>query len=302
MKRVGRSGQGGESCGKPRLPMKIQKLLIPTLILTATLGLSDAAVIVNESFQNYTTGVLTDNTTAVNATGLTGNIQIAGNATNTASIESGTLSYSNGSLSLNGGNQFLRISATNANATGVNLAFSSNLAPSGGSVFMSFLYRINGTINSGDIGQGGFQSNADTGVNVSNNVGTQSNGSTFKTNVGAANTSTGAGVVTAGNLNFVVVQYISSGTQWTDANVWINPNSTTQGAATYTVTGGANGTSWVALASTISQVDAGDTVDFDRYLIGTAWADVVPVPEPATWALLACAGTFLVIFRRRRTA
>jgi hypothetical protein len=277
--------------------MKTSLKFLVTLAICATAGTAGAAVIVNESFQNYSAGTLADNTTAVNATGLTGNIQIAGNTSNVASIEAGTMSFSNGSLSLNGGNQFLRIAAANTSATGVNLGFSSSLAPSGGSVYMSFLYRFNGTANSGDIGQGGFQSNLDTGLNVANNVATQSYGTAFRTNIGGVNNSV-TSALTAGNVNLLVVQYISSGTQWTGANVWINPDSTTEGTATYTVTGGSNGTSWVALASTVSLLESGDSVDFDRYMIGTTWSDVV-VPEPGTFAMLLGGIGMLALFRRR---
>ena len=164
---------------------------------------------------------------------------------------------------------------------------------------MSYLYRFNGTINSGDVGQGGFQSNVATGANASNGMGTQSTGGSFKTIVGAASTT--GGTITANSVNFIVVQYISSGTQWTGANVWINPNSDTQGTATFTVSGGASGTSWLALSSLGASLDAGDSLDFDQYTTGSAWSDVVPVPEPSTWLLIALTGTFFRIIRRRKS-
>lgn len=276
--------------------MKTSLKLLATIAIYATAASAGAAVIVNESFQNYSVGTLTDNTTTVNATGLTGNIRVPG--TNTASITSGTMTYNNGSLSFDGGNQYLSISGTAASGAAVNEQLASSLAPSAGSFYMSFLYRFGGTINGGDVASAGFQSNVATGANSSNNMNSQSSGSSFRTVVGAANTSNGT--LTAGSVNFIVVQFISSGTQWTGANVWTNPNSATQGASTYTVSGATSATTWLALSSLGANLDAGDSANFDRYLIGSSWTDVVPVPEPSTWLLLALSGTFFMVMRRRK--
>ncbi len=39
---------------------------------------------------------------------------------------------------------------------------------------------------------------------------------------------------------------------------------------------------------------------WDEIRVGTSWNDVTPIPEPATWALLAAGLTAFVVFRRRR--
>lgn len=46
--------------------------------------------------------------------------------------------------------------------------------------------------------------------------------------------------------------------------------------------------------------DIGDSFALDEIRIGESWSDVVTIPEPTTWALLAGSLTTLVIFRRRR--
>jgi hypothetical protein len=281
--------------------MKTPSLPIVTLCVFALCYLSPvgpsglAALIVDESYQGYSIGAITDNSVAGNATGIsTANLRI--NGTNTASIVSGTMSYSNGSLSLNGGNQYLNLAGNNTSTGTLASTLASSIPVSGGSFYMSFLHRFTGGFNGGDIGYASFQTNAVNGSSTLMATGSNGNGS--RTYLNGTNVSASSGFV-SGQVNFFVVQYVTDGVNWTGANVWVNPTSSTLGAASYTVSGATGTSTMVAVAPLISGLDSGDSVDFDRLQIGTSAFDVIP--EPSTWWLLAGAGTFVMVTHRRRT-
>ncbi len=254
-----------------------------------------AALIVDESYQGYSVGIVADNTIAGNATGIS-NAKLRINGTNTATITSGTMSYSNGGLALNGGDQYLKLTGNNTSTGTLASTLASSLSVSGGSFYTSFLYRFNGTYNGGDVAYSSFQTNAVNGSSTLMATGSSSNFG--KTSLNATTALTGSGVFTAGNVNFIVVQYVTDGVNWTGANVWINPNSSSLGAASYTVTSATGTSTLVAIAPLISALDLGDSADFDRLQIGTSAIDVIP--EPSTWLLLAGTGTFFMVMRRRR--
>jgi hypothetical protein len=125
---------------------------------------------------------------------------------------------------------------------------------------------------------------------------TGSNGNGSRTYLNSTNVSAISGFV-SGQVNFFVVQYVTDGVNWTGANVWVNPTSSTLGAASYTVSGATGTSTMVAVAPLISGLDSGDSADFDRLQIGTSALDVIP--EPSTWLLMGLSATFFVVFRRR---
>lgn len=276
--------------------MKTQIRILSALLAALTIpGAAHAAIIVDESYQGYAIGTIADNTVAGNATGIsTANLRI--NGTNTASIVSGTMSYTNGSLSINGGNQYLNLAGNNTSTGTLASTLASSISVSGGSFYMSFLHRFNGAFNGGDTAYASFQTNATNGSSSLMATGSSSNyGRTY---LNTTNALTSTGVLTAGQVNFFVVQYVTDGVNWTGANVWVNPTSSTLGTASYTVSGATGTSTMVAVAPLISALDSGDSADFDRLQIGTSALDVIP--EPATWLLLGVAGMFFVFVRRRR--
>lgn len=274
--------------------MKAQIRTLSFLFVAIALsGAAQAALVVNESYENYTAGNVGNNTVAGNAPGIsTANLIVTG--TNTATIVSGTMTYA--ALSINGGSQYLKLTGDNTATGTLASTLSSALTPSGGSFFMSFLYRFNGTFNGGDLGYASFQSNAVNGSSTLMATGSSSNFA--RTYVNTTNSLSPSSAFTAGSTNFLVVEYISNGSSWTGANVWVNPTSTVLGTATYTVSGASSGTSMVAIAPLISALDPGDSADFDRLQIGASALDVIP--EPSTWLLAGAAGMLFVVARRRR--
>jgi hypothetical protein len=80
---------------------------------------------------------------------------------------------------------------------------------------------------------------------------------------------------------------------YTTANLWVNPVYTSSGTPNATLTQGGSGltTSLSSFGFRSANLDTGDKVYYDTLRIGTTWADVVPVPEPATFI----AGALLVL-------
>jgi len=238
---------------------------------------------------------VTDNTVAGNATGIsTANIRIGGITSNSATITTGGLTYSSGTLSVDGGDQRLNMSGTDAGSTSFGLTLATSRAPSTGSFYFSFMHRFNGALAGGDYGYTTFQPTA-SGYPSTINMATGSLSSLFRSAVGGT-VSSSPSAFTANTVNFVVVEYLSDGANWTGANIWVNPSSAVQGAATYSISGATYNGTLVALAPLINGLDDGDSVDFDRMQLATTWAEAIP--EPCTWLLITGAGIFFVIRRR----
>lgn len=114
----------------------------------------------------------------------------------------------------------------------------------------------------------------------------------------ASQFSLGVGTITSGETYFVVFQVENaSAGNWDTVNVWINPAF---GSSAPSPTGSATGTpNGNANNGLVFDGDAGASF-FDEVKVGTSWNDVVPVPEPSTYALYAgFLALGLVMWRRR---
>lgn len=139
-----------------------------------------------------------------------------------------------------------------------------------------------------------------------------------KFNVGVAKTtSTAAGVVQfsstgydVGTTLFVVAAYefVTGGTQNDVAYMWINPDVSTFGTATppsptlTSAPSGINDLNLLSVALRNVNTVGNPTILFDELRVGTSWADVTPIPEPTTAALLVFAAGLLLARERRRGA
>jgi hypothetical protein len=138
-------------------------------------------------------------------------------------------------------------------------------------------------------------------------------------NLGVRSTTTAAGttyfsgdLAAAANL-FVVVRYTSGATAGTGglSELWVNPSSATFGAAvapgadggtigTFSATGINDHVDSFLIGGGLATGAAPNETNIDEIRIGTTWADVTSVPEPASLGLLSIGAVGL--FRRRRSA
>ncbi|MGC9451378.1 MAG: PEP-CTERM sorting domain-containing protein [Oceanipulchritudo sp.] len=180
---------------------------------------------------------------------------------------------------------------------GVNLSRSlANAIPSTSTTFVSFMFDYNRTqvtenvilnFNGGDSGQSRFMFSRNDADGA-------------KTDVSVRNGSTWISVATAlsfniGNSNLYIIGLDEAAN---DIKIWINP--TVGGSDPATITTSA--IAWSG-ASSIQFTSDWNNLELDEFRIGTTFADVTPVPEPATFALFGGFATLgLVLARRRRLA
>ncbi len=119
---------------------------------------------------------------------------------------------------------------------------------------------------------------------------------------GANNTAT-FGNLTDTSVNLLVASFNWDGTKYSSVSFWLNPMSDSLGApnATASTLSGVTSLSQIGLTvANLSATSGTATYNFDSFLVGTAWDDVVAVPEPSTTALVATAGFFITVRLRRK--
>ena len=162
-----------------------------------------------------------------------------------------------------------------------------------GDVWVSWLQESNP--NNGDLGQLRFQS----GGNMQFVIGQHFDSNIFKIyNPDVDGAVTNSGVAISGT-QFVTVRFNLDSKA---VSLWINPTGLGTGltpssaAAASTAPGGAFSFDTLKFTSQTA------TFNVDEVRVGTTWADVSPIPEPSTYAMLALGLGAVFFLRRRRTA
>lgn len=118
-----------------------------------------------------------------------------------------------------------------------------------------------------------------------------------------------AGAFPAGETHRLVAQYVWDGANFSTINGWLDPASGESAAPHITETladptTGLTSIGYAFLRNYDYNNDGTTPNDFwtvDDLVVGTSWADVVPVPEPTSIALVGLGAFALVAARRRRS-
>jgi hypothetical protein len=218
---------------------------------------------------------------------------------NNITIANGNLTYPG--LADLGGNSLSVVSGVSAGSVVANFAGASITS---GSVYYSFLAQcsslptanqyLTAVLPASSSGPGG---SADP---LGFYVGQQTAGSTFKVGIrsgGSGATYTTKGNLTVGAVNLFVVKYTFGG----NVSLWVNPTAgDSESAADVSFLAGVSAANLEEIGfKAQSAATAGNWI-FDDLRVGTAWADVTPVPEPSTFALAGIG--FIVLAARFRNA
>jgi len=283
-------------------------LLASALLLSPAHG----SLLVYEGFVGYS-GTLSGATPNANTIGLNQSTAYAGTNLNLFTVNSSSLSFGSNFLT-NGG------SVTTTTGTAVSAAKLSLASAYTGTLYSSFLISLanNSTAN----GNGALIRVSDTTTNTGEHFNVYADSrNNASISVAAANgssaTVTGSGTSLALNTTYLLIsKYTNVGSAASTTTVFALSlaqygnflsagatesylTSTAMGSAanqiTARVTDSTTATSFGFSSSNyVQMVSVGDASTFDEMRYGSTLADVVAVPEPSTWALLA-AGALLLI-------
>lgn len=283
------------------------KLLLPAAALVSMICASPAAraaLIAYDGFESYSIGGLSGGNAGTGTTGASGETgwSAAWNAVSGINVASASLSYSNGTVVVNGGNQVAQIDGATNNTDAADRAFTSQT----GTLYFSFLFSsTTGSLSTDDFIH--FMLNNDT---VNTNSGGIGKLTTTDLTLGARIGTTNGGTTTSSSTSMVdgatyfLVGKISkvSSSNYNQIDLYINPSSNIEPGTTSATSSASGGFSSIPVFSLRTfNLDVGDAYRFDELRVGTTFADVVPtsVPEPSAVTLL-CGGVAMFLNRRRR--
>lgn len=277
----------------PRISSPHRSAQIPALLAFCLLaGAASAALIASDDFEGYTPGGLN----ALNGgTGWGG----AWSANPEVSVVTNTLSYSSGTVSLNGGSQALQF-VPNEGGSAINDGIISRALGSSqtGTVYFSMLFQdsINPNLPDNDFIQWGF----DTGTGNPNASIMRRNG-TFqsRSTTTTSNSEDSTITSTVGSTYLLVFKATKSGANYDSISLFVNPDSQTEpGTPDAEATANSGLSSFDNFLARSAFHEDGDSFLIDELTIATTFAEVVPIPEPSS-ALLGLLGLIPLLRRRR---
>ena len=270
--------------------------------MLAVLGLSCCAVgaveasaglIVADSFDGYTAGA----TLAGNNGGSNGTANwTSAWAVNASSVEviGGGLSYSNGAVQVNGGSSAVAIKNA-ANNNGVATRTFDSVS---GTVYFSLVMELSAGFEASDfvsfyLGQNVGETNAGQ-MGLLDTSNTQLHARITPGAAGSRVTVSTGSSGSAGSTYFLVGRLSTDGpavnSNYDRMELFLNPSTLSQPEASATVNLDMGLSSLTRFGIRTVNLDTNDEYRFDELRIGTAWEDVVPVPEPAALGVLALGG------------
>lgn len=281
----------------------IKSLLGAALLLSALALKSEASVIFSEGFE-YDTSLSTSLTGRSGGTGFTG-------AWNT-NVTSGSLYLQNGGLSyqvvgggfIDGGNTALRFDG--ASTTSQNNLFNRSFTSfNGDEMYVSYLIQVPiGKTLASTKSTGIWFNNDNNWIYNYNATGTGS----FGARIGGSSTNDPVGPLMAPGTTYFVVAKLSKSNPGEEnpfnrIDLWLNPGAGDLSSTplfTATATGPTGAVSAYDLLGYRTNLASGNAIVIDNLVAGTTWSDVVPVPEPGSFALLGLTGLAAFLLKRKK--
>ncbi len=253
----------------------------------------------------FSAPLLVENFDSLNIADLNGQNGWTANAA--LDVASGGLSYSNGAISIAGGDKHATWSGADVQPLGFK-AFASQ----SGEVWFSLTINVTATDTSSRFW---FYVSNDADLGDAGVVGQINNNSTALaagSRIGSSQAISGNSSLNAGNTLFIVGRFSQSQTGGTAAvgdydkmEMWVNPDSTTLGVASAAINTTGTGITSGIDTFALTALGTGSTVLWDNLRVGTTQADVLDVytiPEPSSYAALGgLAAMSLAALRRRAT-
>jgi hypothetical protein len=285
--------------------MKSSRVLVAVLaVLCLAAGATQAAVIASDNFESYAVGALTRSANGGTGWGGTYNYSSGTIYDPYCNIVTKSLSYSSGSISVDGGSQAFAFSDFASHESYIARALATPVTQD--VVYVSYLLQttnISSTLQSG-------LAMSDTNL-VSGNIRATAgkNGDKFWTRVTNGSSTIDndmtSSVILPGSTHFLVAKISKvAGTDYNQIELFVDPTSTTEGSANcayYVMSSGDSlTTNFAAYQFRIASAYAGNVNYIDNLTVADDFAGAVGAPEPATMGLLVIGGIATLLRRRRK--
>jgi len=275
---------------------------VSALLVAAAAATAGAGLIAYEGFETYAAGTQVESATGVGLSGGTGWTD-AWNVVDTyrtnVTVVNQSLSYTSGSVQVNGGTKAMRV--TGISNTSGNFVLAGRGVPSTtGTYYLSMLFYAPTVAVDSDFIQMGFDTawaNPRTSIGQSRSGGVPA----WFARSGTTNTNYAADTVVPENTYFLVakVSRVSGSTNYNRVDLYVNPTSLTEpGTPTVSRTGDSGIASLAYFVIREAFVETADTYYFDEIKVVDSWAGAIP--EPATLALMGLGIAGIYLGRRPR--
>jgi hypothetical protein len=271
-------------------------LLVAIAVLCLVAGASQAAVLAQDNFESYSVGLL--GSSANGGTGWSAAWKYNADYSN-INVAATSMSYVNGTVSVNGGTKSLAITDVSGKETVVGRLFETPV--SSDVVYVSFLYQT-----AAHIMQTGFGKDTATPGSSSIWATAGNKGKSFWTRAGSSS-STDSGLTTYpidySSVYLYVVKLSKTGgsATYNQVELFVNPTSDVESSTNCAYYLKSVGDTTIASATEYvfrnASYVAGGVTYIDNFALGQTFADVVP--EPMTMGLLVVGGIATLLRRRR---